>query len=133
MGVQIRWDCDLDLSEKSCVPQYTFRRLDNKDPDNVALGYNSGLLYNNRVREMYHWCLLHNNCIFLLCFSFNTTVQNDRFAKYFKNAEGQEIRTLIKGYGIRFDVMVFGTVSLSLRSTKNKHCFNVLKLIYLYC
>ncbi|XP_026989343.1 P2X purinoceptor 4a isoform X2 [Tachysurus fulvidraco] len=73
MGVQIRWDCDLDLSEKSCVPQYTFRRLDNKDPDNVALGYNF------------------------------------RFAKYFKNAEGQEIRTLIKGYGIRFDVMVFGT------------------------
>ncbi|KAK2827535.1 hypothetical protein Q7C36_018461 [Tachysurus vachellii] len=73
MGVQIRWDCDLDLSEKSCVPQYTFRRLDNKDPDNVALGYNF------------------------------------RFAKYFNNAEGQEIRTLIKGYGIRFDVMVFGT------------------------
>ncbi|KAK3524604.1 hypothetical protein QTP70_029910, partial [Hemibagrus guttatus] len=73
MGVQIRWDCDLDLSEKSCVPQYAFRRLDNKDPDNIALGYNF------------------------------------RFAKYFRNAEGQEIRTLIKGYGIRFDVMVFGT------------------------
>ncbi|MCJ8741070.1 hypothetical protein PDJAM_G00066430 [Pangasius djambal] len=72
MGVQIRWDCDLDLSEKSCVPQYAFRRLDNKDPDNVAPGYNF------------------------------------RFAKYYKNAKGQEIRTLIKGYGIRFDVMVFG-------------------------
>lgn len=40
IGVQIRWDCNLDLSEKSCVPQYTFRRLDNKDPDNVAPGYN---------------------------------------------------------------------------------------------
>ncbi|XP_058272022.1 P2X purinoceptor 4a isoform X2 [Hemibagrus wyckioides] len=73
MGVQIRWDCDLDLSEKSCIPQYAFRRLDNKDPDNVAPGYNF------------------------------------RFAKYFRNANDQEIRTLIKGYGIRFDVMVFGT------------------------
>lgn len=40
MGVQIRWDCNLDLSDKSCVPQYTFRRLDSKDPDNVAPGYN---------------------------------------------------------------------------------------------
>lgn len=40
MGVQILWDCDLDISEKSCVPHYTFRRLDDKDPDNVAPGYN---------------------------------------------------------------------------------------------
>lgn len=38
--MQIRWDCDLDLSDNSCVPHYTFRRLDNKDPDNIALGYN---------------------------------------------------------------------------------------------
>ncbi|XP_046724071.1 P2X purinoceptor 4a [Silurus meridionalis] len=72
MGVQIHWHCNLDLSEKSCVPQYAFRRLDNKDPDNVAPGYNF------------------------------------RFAKYYTNADGQETRTLIKGYGIRFDVMVFG-------------------------
>lgn len=41
MGVQIRWDCDLDVSERWCVPRYTFRRLDNKDPENnVAPGYN---------------------------------------------------------------------------------------------
>lgn len=74
MAVQIRWDCDLDLSDSHCIPQYTFRRLDNKDPDNnVAPGYNF------------------------------------RFAKYYQNADGKESRTLIKGYGIRFDVMVFGT------------------------
>lgn len=41
MGVQIRWDCDLDLPQSWCVPRYTFRRLDNKDPENnVAPGYN---------------------------------------------------------------------------------------------
>ncbi|KAG9266094.1 P2X purinoceptor 4 [Astyanax mexicanus] len=73
MGVQIRWDCDLDMPANWCVPRYTFRRLDNKDPENnVAPGYNF------------------------------------RFAKYYKSSNGEEIRTLIKGYGIRFDIMVFG-------------------------
>lgn len=33
-----------------------------------------------------------------------------RFAKYYKNKFGEEVRTLIKGYGIRFDIMVFGKV-----------------------
>ncbi|KAL0965133.1 hypothetical protein UPYG_G00277220 [Umbra pygmaea] len=73
MGVQISWECDLDMPSSWCVPKYTFRRLDNKDPvNNVAPGYNF------------------------------------RFAKYYKNGDNQETRTLIKGYGIRFDVMVFG-------------------------
>lgn len=73
MGLQIRWDCDLDMPDSWCMPRYTFRRLDNKDPDNnVAPGYNF------------------------------------RFAKYYKDSDGKEVRTLIKGYGIRFDVMVFG-------------------------
>ncbi|KAM9391527.1 P2X purinoceptor 4b [Pholidichthys leucotaenia] len=34
---------------------------------------------------------------------------NFRFAKYYKSPDGQETRTLIKAYGIRFDVIVFGT------------------------
>nr|XP_034953777.1 P2X purinoceptor 4 [Zootoca vivipara] len=33
---------------------------------------------------------------------------NFRFAKYYKNAAGRDSRTLIKAYGIRFDIMVFG-------------------------
>ncbi|XP_044850006.1 P2X purinoceptor 5 isoform X1 [Mauremys mutica] len=33
---------------------------------------------------------------------------NFRFAKYYRDAEGVEYRTLIKAYGIRFDVMVNG-------------------------
>ncbi|KAG7476760.1 hypothetical protein MATL_G00086280 [Megalops atlanticus] len=73
MGIQIRWDCDLDMPTSWCVPKYTFRRLDNKDPENtVAPGYNF------------------------------------RFAKYYKSGDDVETRTLIKGFGIRFDVMVFG-------------------------
>ncbi|XP_058889163.1 P2X purinoceptor 4-like [Acipenser ruthenus] len=79
MGIQIKWDCDLDQSVSKCVPQYTFRRLDNKDVQNtVAPGYNF------------------------------------RFAKYYKGPGEVESRTLIKAYGIRFDVMVFGKLSLAL-------------------
>ncbi|XP_053224332.1 P2X purinoceptor 7 isoform X1 [Podarcis raffonei] len=33
---------------------------------------------------------------------------NFRFAKYYKQAGGKEERTLIKAYGIRFDILVFG-------------------------
>uniref|UniRef100_A0AAR2KBV8 P2X purinoceptor n=1 Tax=Pygocentrus nattereri TaxID=42514 RepID=A0AAR2KBV8_PYGNA len=35
---------------------------------------------------------------------------NFRYAKYFKNSENTETRTLVKAYGIRFDVIVFGKV-----------------------
>ncbi|XP_030074163.1 P2X purinoceptor 7 [Microcaecilia unicolor] len=31
------------------------------------------------------------------------------FARYYKHADGTEARTLIKAYGIRFDILVFGT------------------------
>ncbi|KAG7239963.1 hypothetical protein INR49_028125 [Caranx melampygus] len=34
---------------------------------------------------------------------------NFRFAKYYKTPDGEEARTLIKAYGIRFDIIVFGT------------------------
>uniref|UniRef100_A0A673IHU5 P2X purinoceptor 4-like n=1 Tax=Sinocyclocheilus rhinocerous TaxID=307959 RepID=A0A673IHU5_9TELE len=75
MGVQIRWDCNLDMPQSWCVPHYTFRRLDTKDPENnVAPGYNF------------------------------------KFAKYYKDIDGTETRTLIKVYAIRFDVLVFGQV-----------------------
>ncbi|KAM9371687.1 P2X purinoceptor 4 [Phaethornis superciliosus] len=33
---------------------------------------------------------------------------NFRFAKYYKDSSGTESRTLIKAYGIRFDIIVFG-------------------------
>ncbi|XP_075424336.1 P2X purinoceptor 4 [Ascaphus truei] len=34
---------------------------------------------------------------------------NFRFAKYYKDNAGVEVRTLMKVYGIRFDILVFGT------------------------
>ncbi|XP_077053417.1 P2X purinoceptor 4a-like isoform X2 [Siphateles boraxobius] len=71
MAVQIQWDCDLDMD--TCAPQYSFRRIDKKDPK-----------------------------------SSETPVHNLRFAKYYKNSHGKDTRTLIKGYGIRFDVLVYG-------------------------
>lgn len=43
---------------------------------------------------------------------FNKMNTACRFAKYYQTPDGKETRTLIKAYGIRFDVIVFGTVSL---------------------
>ncbi|XP_068101314.1 P2X purinoceptor 4 [Hyperolius riggenbachi] len=74
MGIQISWNCDLDKKHTSCVPKYSFRRLDNRELDHdVSPGYNF------------------------------------RFAKYYKDANNTELRTLMKVYGIRFDILVFGT------------------------
>ncbi|CAH2295857.1 P2X purinoceptor 4 [Pelobates cultripes] len=74
MGIQIRWDCDLDKKFSKCVPRYSFRRLDSRELDhNVSPGYNF------------------------------------RSAKYYKNINDVESRTLMKVYGIRFDILVFGT------------------------
>lgn len=73
MGIQIRWDCNLDIAASHCLPKYSFRRLDTRDVDhNVSPGYNF------------------------------------RFAKYYSDMTGNEHRTLIKAYGIRFDIVVFG-------------------------
>ncbi|XP_007448780.1 PREDICTED: P2X purinoceptor 4 [Lipotes vexillifer] len=73
MGIQIKWDCNLDRAASLCLPRYSFRRLDTRDVDhNVSPGYNF------------------------------------RFAKYYNDLTGTEHRTLIKAYGIRFDIIVFG-------------------------
>nr|KAF6282596.1 purinergic receptor P2X 4 [Myotis myotis] len=73
MGIQIKWDCNLDRAASFCLPRYSFRRLDTRDLDhNVSPGYNF------------------------------------RFAKYYNDLTGTERRTLIKAYGIRFDIIVFG-------------------------
>lgn len=42
--------------------------------------------------------------------NIDTTNTSFRFAKYYKTPDGQESRTLIKAYGIRFDIIVFGAV-----------------------
>lgn len=43
---------------------------------------------------------------------FNKMNTACRFAKYYQTPDGKETRTLIKAYGIRFNVIVFGTVRL---------------------
>nr|KAF6312051.1 purinergic receptor P2X 4 [Pipistrellus kuhlii] len=41
MGIQIRWDCNLDRAASFCLPRYSFRRLDTRDKNhNVSPGYN---------------------------------------------------------------------------------------------
>ncbi|KAM9194757.1 P2X purinoceptor 4 isoform 2-T2 [Dugong dugon] len=73
IGIQIKWECNLDRAAALCLPSYSFRRLDNRDTKhNVSPGYNF------------------------------------RFAKYYTSPAGVEHRTLIKAYGIRFDIIVFG-------------------------
>lgn len=43
---------------------------------------------------------------------FHETNAASRFAKYYQTPDGKERRTLVKAYGIRFDVIVFGTVRM---------------------
>lgn len=31
IGIQIKWDCNLDLLMRHCLPKYSFRRLDEKE------------------------------------------------------------------------------------------------------
>ncbi|XP_067222509.1 P2X purinoceptor 4a-like [Chanodichthys erythropterus] len=45
--------------------------------------------------------------------SSETQVHNLRFAKYYKNSDGKDTRTLFKAYGIRFDVLVYGEAKQS--------------------
>ena len=42
-----------------------------------------------------------------------------RFARYYRDAEGVDYRTLIKAYGIRFDVTVNGKVRSQARIFQN--------------
>lgn len=105
LGIIIDWTCDLDWWARKCQPKYSFRRLDNKDPvNNVAPGYNfrycrALVLFTERIHANGHT---------------NPISPSSRFAKYYQTPDGEETRTLIKAYGIRFDVVVFGTVRLEL-------------------
>ncbi|XP_068937485.1 P2X purinoceptor 7-like [Petaurus breviceps papuanus] len=82
VGIEIYWDCNLDAWFHSCSPKYSFRRLDNKMTKKSLQPENSWLAS-------------------VLSGSF-------RYAKYYMEG-GQEKRTLIKAFGIRFDIQVFGT------------------------
>lgn len=62
---------------------------------------------------------------------FNEGNTASRFAKYYQTPDGKERRTLIKAFGLRFDVIVFGTVRLQKYIIKTyrfayKRCHNTL-------
>ncbi|XP_044514711.1 P2X purinoceptor 7 [Gracilinanus agilis] len=82
VGIEIHWDCNLDPWFHSCSPKYSFHRLDDK-------------MTKKALRLESEWLAS------VLSGSF-------RYAKYYKE-EGIEKRTLIKAFGIRFDILVFGT------------------------
>ncbi|XP_036620403.1 P2X purinoceptor 7-like [Trichosurus vulpecula] len=82
VGIEIYWDCNLDAWSHSCSPKYSFRRLDDKKTNKSSHPENGWLAS-------------------VLSRSF-------RYAKYYMEG-GREKRTLIKVFGIQFDILVFGT------------------------
>ncbi|XP_041038513.1 P2X purinoceptor 3-like, partial [Carcharodon carcharias] len=76
LGIRIEWKCNLDWAADSCVPRYSFQRLDK-------------VSQTNRVSQGY----------------------NFRYARFHRNNNGSEYRTLLKAYGICIDIMVFGQAS----------------------
>ncbi|XP_074061709.1 P2X purinoceptor 7-like [Macrotis lagotis] len=83
VGIEIYWDCNLDPWFYSCSPKYSFRRLDDKTTNKKSSQPQSSWLSS------------------VLSGSF-------RYAKYYKEGNVEK-RTLIKAFGIRFDIQVFGT------------------------
>uniref|UniRef100_F6SNM7 Purinergic receptor P2X 6 n=1 Tax=Ornithorhynchus anatinus TaxID=9258 RepID=F6SNM7_ORNAN len=68
IGVQIDWDCDLDLASDECRPRYSFRLQERK--------------------------------------------YNFRTASYWWEPEGREARSLLKVYGIHFDILARGQATV---------------------
>ncbi|KAA0200160.1 P2X purinoceptor [Fasciolopsis buskii] len=53
IGIDIRWDCDLDWNVRYCNPVYSFSRLD--DPDtNIAVGFNFRYATYYQVNDVLH-------------------------------------------------------------------------------
>ncbi|XP_054610215.1 P2X purinoceptor 5 isoform X2 [Dunckerocampus dactyliophorus] len=92
VGILIEWYCDLDKDSSQCNPKYSFTRLDMNVNNSVTSGYNFR-------------CVLP--LLFLPCL-FSVNHVPCRYARYFKDQNGDTFRTLYKVYGIRFDIMING-------------------------
>ncbi|XP_056910738.1 P2X purinoceptor 5 isoform X2 [Takifugu flavidus] len=100
IGILIEWNCDLDKDSSQCNPEYSFTRLDMNLNHSVTSGYNfrhvlSGIFTGNPLSL---FPTLLSSVIMSPC----------RFARYYKDQNGQTYRTLYKVYGIRFDIMING-------------------------
>jgi len=60
VAINIHWDCNLDYSSEYCKPQYTFRRLDNRNA-HIAKGWNfrwvccGSLVFINHLMYVMSW------------------------------------------------------------------------------
>lgn len=105
VGILIEWNCDLDKDSSQCNPEYSFTRLDMNLNNSVTSGYNfryvcSGI--RQEIKEDVHLCLFISYQLFSL--------SSCRYARYYKDVNGETFRTLYKVYGIRFDIMINGKV-----------------------
>ncbi|GAB1286517.1 P2X purinoceptor 3 [Apodemus speciosus] len=91
LGIKIGWVCDLDKAWDQCIPKYSFTRLDGvSEKSSVSPGYNFRPSASHRPNLQ------------------TPEACHSGFAKYYKMENGSEYRTLLKAFGIRFDVLVYG-------------------------
>ncbi|KAH0621143.1 hypothetical protein JD844_022185 [Phrynosoma platyrhinos] len=123
IGIKIGWVCDLDHSEEHCIPRYSFNRLDSvSERSKVSRGYNFRQVESDSPESKQHpempfsTAILYELRFFFIhvqphsglqtCCSLSSPTL--RYARYYKRENGTEFRTLMKAYGIRFDVLVYG-------------------------
>lgn len=102
LGIKIGWVCDLDRAWELCLPRYSFTRLDSlaRTP---APGYN--FRYGQDMHSTGVCTAWHGSCPLV-----SMSPCPCRHARYYRWPDGSERRTLIKAFGIRFDVLVYGSV-----------------------
>ncbi|NXV60416.1 P2RX3 protein, partial [Molothrus ater] len=101
LGIKIGWVCDLDRAWERCLPRYSFTRLDSlaRTP---APGYN--FRYGQDTHGTGVCTAWHGSCPHV-----PVSLCHHRHARYYRWPDGSERRTLIKAFGIRFDVLVYGS------------------------
>nr|XP_040036052.1 P2X purinoceptor 5 isoform X2 [Gasterosteus aculeatus aculeatus] len=106
VGILIEWECDLDKDSSQCNPQYSFSRLDMNLNNSVTSGYNFRYVASHIQQEINH----PTNKPPVTCFiaMFYRLICTSRYARYYKDQNGETFRTLYKVYGIRFDIMING-------------------------
>lgn len=116
LGIKIGWVCDLDRAWELCLPRYSFTRLD-------SLARTPAPGYNFRYGQDTHgtggctaWHGSHPHVPVSPCPHFPMSPCPCRHARYYRWPNGSEHRTLIKAFGIRFDVLVYGSVRVGLET-----------------
>ncbi|CAJ0928340.1 unnamed protein product [Ranitomeya imitator] len=116
MGIEINWDCDLDPWAFNCQPQYSFRRLDDKALDEslfpgLSFSYLVVEKCNNKTVKERNNAATYGKAAASLRFRIISIDQSvmQNLPGIIRSPDQTERRTLIKAYGIRFDIQVHGT------------------------